>query len=123
MRTVLLVDDQWELRAIYGAYLEQHGYHVLTAADGNSALNAAREHHPDVILLDQSLPYRTGLEVTRELKSSGDTATIPIVMVTAHAYGAIGSRARSAGCDAFLAKPCQPSRILREVMRFVGVAA
>ena len=118
MTTILLVEDQWELCAINAAYLQQHGYRVLTAGDGNSALSTARRERPDVIVLDHSLPNRTGIEVTRVLRAETRTADIPIVMLTAHAYGAIGHRARSAGCDAFLAKPCAPSRLLLEVHRF-----
>jgi two-component system, cell cycle response regulator DivK len=118
MATVLIVDDQIELRAIHGAYLEKHGYHVLTAATGEAALDSVRERQPDVILLDHSLPGRTGVEVAQVLKADPQTARIPIVMLTAHPYGAIGRKARAAGCSAFLSKPCMPRRVLEEVMRF-----
>jgi two-component system, cell cycle response regulator DivK len=120
--TVLIVDDQFELRAIHGAYLERHGYRVLTAVDGDTALDTVRAQLPDLILLDHSLPGRTGVEVARELKSDPATAQIPIVMVTAHPYGAVGRKARAAGCAAFLAKPCMPRRVLEEVIRFTGPA-
>jgi CheY-like chemotaxis protein len=117
MATVLLVDDQFELRAIHGAFLRRHGYNVVTAEDGDAALDAAREHRPDVILLDHSLPRRSGLEVAHELKRDPSTAGIPIVMLTAHTYGAVGRRARAVGCAAFLSKPCGPERVLQEVRR------
>jgi CheY-like chemotaxis protein len=120
MTTVLLVDDQMELRAIHGTYLREHGFEVLTAGDGESALVAARSHAPDIILLDHSLPRRTGIDVARELRDDPRTAEIPIVMITAHTYGAIGQKARAAGCVSFLTKPCPPSRVLQEVRRFTS---
>ena len=120
MAKVLLVDDQFELRAIHSTYLREHGYEVLTAGDGDSALASARTHTPDIILLDHSLPRRTGLDVARELQRDPRTAEIPIVMITAHTYGAVGQKARAAGCVSFLAKPCAPSRVLQEVLRFTS---
>ncbi|MGH7449006.1 MAG: response regulator [Longimicrobiales bacterium] len=123
MTTVLLVDDQLELRAIHGTYLREHGFHVLTAGDGESALIAARSQSPDIILLDHSLPRCTGLDVARELQQDPRTADIPIVMITAHTYGAVGQKARAAGCVGFLAKPCAPSRVLQEVLRLTGTGS
>jgi two-component system, cell cycle response regulator DivK len=120
MTTVLLVDDQFELRAIHGTYLREHGFQVVTAADGAKALEQARSSHPDIILLDHSLPHVSGLDVARELQNDPRTASIPIVMITAHAYGAVGRKARDAGCVSFLAKPCPPSRVLEEVRRFTS---
>jgi two-component system, cell cycle response regulator DivK len=117
MTTVLLVDDQFELRAIHGTYLQEHGYRVLTAGDGTHAIRTARADVPDIIVLDHSLPDCTGIEVARELQSDPVTAGIPIVYLTAHAYGAVGQKAREAGCVAFLAKPCNPSRVMQEIAR------
>lgn len=122
MKTVLMVEDQWEFRAIQSAYLERHGYRVLTADDGDSALEAARSQQPDLILLDHSLPRRTGLEIARELKRDDVTAGIPIVMITAHTYGSVGRKAREVGCAGFLGKPCEPRRLLEEVERHAGAA-
>jgi DNA-binding response OmpR family regulator len=117
MCTVLFVEDQIELRAIHSTYLQRQGFHVITADDGESAIEMARAHRPDIIVLDQSLPGRTGVEVARELQSDREMAGIPILMLTALAYGAIGHKAREAGCVGFLSKPCLPSRLLEEVRR------
>jgi CheY-like chemotaxis protein len=114
---VLIVDDRFEFRAVNAAYLARHGYRVVEAADGDAALDAVRQVHPDAILLDHSMPNRTGLEVVRALKSDPSTAEIPIVFMTAHSYGAVGRHAMEAGCASFLPKPCDPSRILREIAR------
>ncbi|MGH7472153.1 MAG: response regulator [Longimicrobiales bacterium] len=118
MPTVLFVEDQIELRAIHSTYLQRQGFRVITADDGDSALELARAHVPDVIVLDQSLPRRTGVEVARALQADPAMSAIPIVMLTAVAYGAIGHKARAAGCVGFLSKPCLPSRLLEEVRRF-----
>jgi CheY-like chemotaxis protein len=120
MTTVLLVDDQFELLAVHATYLQQRGYRVLTAGDGDHALDSARRDVPDIIVLDHSLPGLTGVEVARELHTDPATAGIPIVMLTAHAYGAVGRKALAAGCVGFLAKPCNPSRVLQEIMRHTG---
>ncbi|MGH7477788.1 MAG: response regulator [Longimicrobiales bacterium] len=120
MPTILFVEDHLEMRALHCAFLEQQGYRVVAAADGPSAVKAAHDYHPNIIILDHSLPGLTGTQVAEELKGDIETAAIPIVMVTAHAYGAVGRRARAAGCEAFLAKPCSPRRILDEIVRFIG---
>lgn len=116
--TVLVADDRMELLALHATYLERHGYRVLRAGDGDSALALARAEHPAVIVLDHSMPGRSGLDVTRELKADPATANIPILLMTAHSYGAIGATARAAGIASFMTKPCQPSRVLREVAAF-----
>jgi two-component system, cell cycle response regulator DivK len=114
--TVLLVDDRPELLALHGACLHKHGYRVLVAEDGLTGLEYARAHQPGVIVLDHSMPGRTGIDVARDLKRDPQTAHIPVLLMTAHSYGAVGAAAREAGCDAFLPKPVDPSRLLREVM-------
>jgi two-component system, cell cycle response regulator DivK len=114
--TVLLVDDRPELLALHGACLHKHGYRVLVAEDGLTGLEFARTHQPGVIVLDHSMPGRTGIDVAWDLKRDPETAHIPVLLMTAHSYGAVGAAARAAGCDAFLPKPVDPSRLLREVM-------
>jgi two-component system, cell cycle response regulator DivK len=117
--TILIADDQQEMRAIHADYLTRHGYRVLSVSDGEEALRQARCSSPDIILLDHSMPGRRGIDVARELKADAATAHIPVLLMTAHAYGAVGRRAREAGCAAFLSKPCGPRRVLEEVRRHV----
>jgi two-component system, cell cycle response regulator DivK len=117
LTTVLLADDQLDMCAIHTDYLRRHGFRVVSVGDGIAALKAASTEHPDIIVLDHSMPGRTGIDVARELKANPATAAIPILLMTAHAYGAIGQRALAAGCAAFLAKPCGPRRVLQEVVR------
>ena len=112
---ILLIDDRLEMLGIHAAYLQKHGYRTLLADSGTTGLAFARHYRPQLIVLDQSMPDRTGIEVTRELKADPATAHIPILLMTALSYGAVGAAAIEAGCDAFLSKPIEPSRLLREI--------
>jgi two-component system, cell cycle response regulator DivK len=116
--TILLADDQADLRAMNADYLRGHGYSVLTAGDGDTALALARTHRPAVIVLDHTMPGRTGVEVARELGRDAALGGVPILLLTAHSYGAVGGSARAAGCVGYLAKPCSPRRLLTEIARF-----
>jgi CheY-like chemotaxis protein len=120
MKTVLMVEDQLEFRAIHSSYLQLHGYHVLVADDGGAAVHTARRERPDLILMDYSIPVMNGLEAVRQLKEDPATAGIPVLLLTAHTYGAVGRRAKEAGCDGYLAKPVEPRRVLQEVQRRIG---
>ncbi|MQA89626.1 MAG: response regulator [Gemmatimonas sp.] len=121
-KTILLVEDQIDFSAVQRANLERHGYHVLAVEDGLEAVRYAREHHPHVILMDLSLPSLDGLSATRELKRDPETSAIPVILLTAHAYGSVGRRAREAGCASFIPKPCEPRRVLEEVRELIGPA-
>lgn len=119
-RTVLIVEDQIEMRAITTAYLERQGYRVLATDNGADAVERARREHPDLIFMDVSVPGMDGIRATAELKGDPATRSIPIIIVSAHPYGSVGRRAVDAGCDGWLNKPCDPRRLLEEVQRRVG---
>lgn len=118
--TVLVVEDQIEMRAIVSAYLERHGYRVLSTDNGADAVRRAREDRPDLIFMDVSVPGMDGIRATAEIKRDPATRAIPVVILTAHPYGSVGRRAVDAGCDGWLNKPCDPRRLLQEVQRRVG---
>ena len=120
VRTVLIVEDQIEMRAIATAYLERQGYRVLAADNGADAVHQARTERPDLIFMDVSIPGMDGIRATAEIKRDPATRAIPVVIVTAHPYGSVGKRAMDAGCDGWLNKPCDPRRLLQEVQRRVG---
>lgn len=122
-KTVLIVEDQLEVRAIHSAFLQHHGYRVLAVDNGLAGVECARREHPDVILMDVSIPGMDGISATRCLKQDPLTGGIPVVIVTAHPYGSVGRRARDAGCDGWLNKPLDPRRLLQEVEHRVGLSA
>ena len=121
-QTVLIVEDQIEMRAINAMYLHHHGFRVLATDNGIEALEAARENRPDLILMDVSIPGMDGIRTTSELKRDPATEGIPVLIVTAHTYGSVGKRAADAGCDGYLTKPCDPRRILQEVRALLAPA-
>ncbi|HET8656798.1 MAG TPA: response regulator [Longimicrobiaceae bacterium] len=121
--TILLVEDHEDNRNVYRAILEHYGYRVLVAADGREGLRVAREGEPDLILMDLSIPHIDGWEATRVLKQDAATCAIPVIALSAHALEEDRVRARDAGCDAYLAKPVEPRRVLSEVRRFLGEPA
>ena len=120
MTTILFVEDQFELRAVHAAYLQNYGFKVVTAGDGEAGLELAKSTLPDIIVLDHSLPGRSGVDIARAVREDPALAHVPIVMMTAVPYGAVGQKARAAGCTGFLAKPCAPSRLLQELVRIIG---
>ena len=101
--TVLVVEDDEDTRHVYSAGLGRVGYRVITAATGTDGLRAARDEHPDVIVLDLSIAGADGWEVVRCLKASHKTGDIPVLLVTG--YSNLANRARAEGCAGYLTKP------------------
>jgi len=122
-RTVLLVEDDEDNRIVYTTILEHRGYRVLEAVNGEDGLRLARETRPDAILMDVSIPLIDGWMVTERLKQAPDTAHIPVIALTAHALAEDRERAHEVGCDGYLIKPCEPSRVIAEIERVLGQAA
>ncbi len=121
-KTVLLVEDNEDNLVVYRTILDHVGYNVLEARDGEEGVTRAREEHPDLILMDISIPKIDGWEATRRLKADQATRDIPIIALTAHALEEDRERAIAAGCDGYLAKPVEPRRVVEEVPRFGGPA-
>jgi CheY-like chemotaxis protein len=120
--TILIVEDNPDNQTIYRTILEHFGYGVLTANNGDDGIRLAREGHPDLILMDVSIPIIDGWEATKILKADPTTAGIPVVALTAHAMAADRAKAAEVGCDGYLAKPVEPRRVIEEVQKFVGEA-
>jgi two-component system, cell cycle response regulator DivK len=121
-KTILIVEDQIELRAINALFLESHGYRVVAVEDGLQGVRSAREQRPDLIIMDLSIPVLDGFGATRQIKQDPSTREIPVLVLSAHSYGSAGRRAREAGCDGYIVKPCDPQRLLREVEQWIGPA-
>ena len=118
--TVLIVEDNLDNRIIYRTILEHAGFLVIEAEDGATGVRLVREHRPDLVLMDISIPVIDGYEATRMLKADPSTAAIPIMALTAHAMAEDRLRAAEAGCDAYLAKPAEPNHVVAEVRRLLA---
>src|SRR5262245_11203423 len=112
MKTVLVVDDERQIVQIAKDYLEHAGYGVITAADGQQALDLARSRHPDLIVLDLALPRLDGLAVAKELRK---TSTVPIVMLTARVDETDRLAGLEIGADDYITKPFSPRELVARV--------
>ena len=119
-KTVLIVEDNDLNMKLFNDLLEAHGYETLQTRDGVEALRLAREHRPDLILMDIQLPEISGLEVTKWLKEDDDLRSIPVIAVTAFAMKGDEEKIRGGGCEAYIAKPISVAGFLRTVERFLS---
>lgn len=104
-KTVLIVDDNDLNRRLFNAVLTAEGYRTLVTDDGRRAPDLAREHLPDLIVMDICMPETDGLAATRMIRADARTAAIPIVAVTAWGAAPEAPSFRAQGCDDFLRKP------------------
>jgi len=116
-RTILVVDDDRRVVDLLQISLSQNGYRVTTAMTGEEALESIRREQPDLIILDLRLPKKNGYEVCAALKSAKETATIPIVMVSASAEVDARLQGLMHGADDYLTKPFSPKELLIKVRR------
>jgi two-component system, cell cycle response regulator DivK len=113
---ILVVEDNAVNSELTLKILSSIGVPTVLKENGEEAIEWCREHLPQLILMDISLPGLDGLEVTRKLRTMPDLAEVPILALTAHALGDWEERTRAAGCTAYLAKPIRP-RDLTDVVR------
>ena len=119
-KTVLIVEDNELNMKLFHDLLEAHGYETLQTRDGLSALDIAREHMPDLILMDIQLPEVSGLEVTKWLKEDEALKGIPVIAVTAFAMKGDEEKIREGGCEAYISKPISVNSFLETVETFIG---
>jgi two-component system, OmpR family, phosphate regulon response regulator PhoB len=112
---VLIVEDQEALVTMLRYNLENSGFRVNTAGDGEEALVAAAEEVPDLILLDWMLPLMSGIEVCRQLRSKTDTRRVPIIMLTARGEEADKLRGLDSGSDDYITKPFSPAELIARI--------
>ena len=112
MTTVLVVDDQPDIVRLVRDYLERAGFEVLTASDGDQALQVARRSHPDLVILDLSLPKLDGLDVARALRRDGD---VPIIMLTARTEESDRVAGLELGADDYVTKPFSAREMVARV--------
>ena len=115
MTRVLLVEDNELNRDMLSRRLVRRGFEVLIAIDGAEGIRMTRDEHPDIVLLDMSLPVIDGLEAARQLKRDPATQNIPLLALTAHALKEDRERAFAAGCDDFDTKPVDLVRLLEKM--------
>ena len=118
-KKVLIVEDNELNMKLFHDLIEACGHEILETRDGIEALKLARQHHPDLILMDIQLPEVSGLEVTRWLKEDDDLRSIPVIAVTAFAMKGDEEKIRSGGCEAYIAKPISVASFMRTVERFL----
>lgn len=117
-KKILIVEDNELNLKLLNDILEFHGYRIFATRFGEEATRLARQHEPDLILMDVQLPDIAGTEVARRLKADEDTRGIPIIAVTAFAMSGDEARILASGCDAYLAKPFNVQEFLDMVMRY-----
>jgi len=121
MHTILIVEDDGLNMKLFNDLLQSQGFNILQSVDGKDTLQLAREHHPDLIIMDIQLPEVSGLEHTIALKADDDLKDIPVLAVTACAMKGDKERMLEAGCDGYIAKPINIPNFLQEVRRFLKV--
>ena len=121
-KTVLIVEDNELNMKLFHDLLEAHGYQTVGTRNGIEALDLARKHRPDLILMDIQLPEVSGLEVTKWLKDDPELKAIPVVAVTAFAMKGDEERIREGGCEAYLSKPISVGKFIETIRHFLGTA-
>lgn len=118
-KTVLIVEDNDLNMKLFHDLLDAQGYDVLQARTGPEAMELAKEHVPDLILMDIQLPEVSGLQVTAEIKQDPALVDIPVIAVTAFAMKGDEERIRAGGCEDYIAKPISVSHFLEKVKRYL----
>jgi len=118
-KTVLIVEDNELNMKLFNDLLEAHGYRTVSTRNGIEAMDLAREHRPDLILMDIQLPEVSGMDVTRWIKADAELKAIPVIAVTAFAMKGDEERIRESGCEAYLSKPISVAKFLETVRQFL----
>jgi two-component system, cell cycle response regulator DivK len=118
-KRILIVEDQLDNRQILRDLLSSNGFELIEVDNGEAGIKAADEYRPDLILMDIQLPLLDGYEATRRIKSNPDLKAIPIIVVTSYALSGDDTKAREAGCDAYVSKPFSPRVLLAKIREFL----
>jgi two-component system cell cycle response regulator DivK len=119
-KTVLVVEDNELNMKLFHDLLEANGYNIVQTRSGLEAIDLAREHRPDLILMDIQLPEVSGLEVTKWIKEDDELRSIPVIAVTAFAMKGDEERIRQGGCEAYLSKPISVGKFIETVKAYIG---
>ncbi len=121
-KTVMIVEDNELNMKLFNDLVESKGYQTIQTRHGMDALELAKTHMPDLILIDIQLPEVSGLEVAQWLKENDETAKIPIIAVTAFAMKGDEERILQSGCDGYMAKPISVPHFLETIEKYIGPA-
>jgi two-component system cell cycle response regulator DivK len=119
-KTILIVEDNELNMKLFHDLLEAHGYKTLQTKDGMEALRLAREHLPNLILMDIQLPEVSGLEVTKWIKEDESLKHIPVIAITAFAMKGDEEKIRAGGCEAYIAKPISVASFMGVIQKTLG---
>ncbi len=119
-KTVLIVEDNELNLKLFHDLLNAFGYRTVQTREGLNAVDLARKHRPDLILMDIQLPEISGMDVTRILKADPELKTIPVVAVTAFAMRGDEQRIKESGCEAYLSKPIAVGNFIATVRQYIG---
>lgn len=123
-KTILVADDETHILSVVSLKLRNAGYRVLTATDGQEALELAQQQKPDLIITDYHMPLLSGLELCRRLKQDPATGGIPAIMLTARGYHLEPHDTEHSGIRRMLSKPFSPRHLLATVNEVIeGIAA
>ena len=120
-KAVMIVEDNELNMKLFNDLLEAKGYRTIQTRNGMEALELARQHKPDLILMDIQLPEVSGLEVTKWLKEENELHAIPVIAVTAFAMKGDEERIRQGGCEAYISKPISVAKFLETVETYLHV--
>ena len=118
-KTILIVDDSPTEMMLMHSALRGKGYTLLSATDGEQALQMAMQQKPDLVLLDVILPKKNGFQVCRQLKTAPETKATKVIMITSKTQESDRFWGLKQGADDYLTKPCSPEDLLRSVERLV----
>ena len=119
-KTILIVEDNELNMRLFNDILQVHGYETVQTLDGREAISLAREHHPDLILMDIQLPNISGLEVTKIIKADDDLKNIPVIAVTAFAMKDDEKKIQDAGCEGYISKPISIPKFMESINTFLS---
>jgi len=119
-KQVMIVEDNELNMKLFRDLIEASGYTTIQTRNGMEALDLARKHRPDLILMDIQLPEVSGLEVTKWLKEDDELHVIPVIAVTAFAMKGDEERIREGGCVAYLSKPISVGKFIETIRHFLG---
>jgi two-component system alkaline phosphatase synthesis response regulator PhoP len=122
-KKILVADDESHILHVVSLKLRNAGFSVVTACDGQEALELTQQEKPDLLIIDYHMPYLSGLELCARLKENAATSNIPAILLTARGYDLDTEDTRSHGIVRLLSKPFSPRQLLATVNEFLGAVA